>query len=94
MFVFASKVCLKLVSNVSLQRISSLSFMSVGLNEHDNFRSARLLAFCILKLCLDLEIEMKCLLSDFQVTINFNTLLMHYISYQGNGTTLTSKLQT
>ena len=61
-----------------LTKNSQSIFIPVGLNEDDNFRSARILAFSILKVCFDLEIEMKCLLSDFQVTINFNTFLMHF----------------
>ena len=53
-----------------LTKNSQSIFIPVRLNEDDNFRSARLLAFSILKVCFDL--------SDFQVTINFNTFLLHF----------------
>ena len=58
-------------TNASLQMISSLSFMSIGLNEDDNFRGARLLAFSVQKVCLDLEIEMFTLRVLAGIQMNF-----------------------
>ena len=76
LIAFTTKACLKLVSNVSLQRSSRPSFVSVGLNENDNFRGARLLAFSIQKVCLDLKIEMFTLRISAGNN-NLHTLLMH-----------------